>query len=240
MNKVKFFHLSFVLAICVLVISCISSSSPSHFQSQDEIARGGRLYDKWFKVIDSPTPSKSHSKYPPNSSYAKKPGSTWRCKECHGWDYKGKNGVYGAGKHFTGIQGIDSLKGKSVSDFMAKFTNKHQEFGNMFSKEDLKALALFVNHGQMNMNQYIDPVTTKAKGNADKGKIYYRTLCSSCHGAEGKMEDMPVMGTLSRKNPWECLHKILNGQPEEDMPALRALDIQVSIDVLSYLQILPD
>ena len=25
-------------------------------------------------------------------------------------------------------------------------------------------------------------------------------------------------------NPWEVMHKILNGQPGEQMPALRALD----------------
>ena len=31
---------------------------------------------------------------------------TWRCKECHGWDYAGKDGAYGSGDHRTGIVGV--------------------------------------------------------------------------------------------------------------------------------------
>jgi thiosulfate dehydrogenase len=36
-------------------------------------------------------------------------------------------------------------------------------------------------------------------------------------------------------NPWEVMHKILNGQPDEEMPALRALDRQVVADILSHM-----
>ena len=33
--------------------------------------------------------------------------STWRCTECHGWDYVGANGAYGvAGSHYTGFSGV--------------------------------------------------------------------------------------------------------------------------------------
>ncbi len=35
------------------------------------------------------------------------------------------------------------------------------------------------------------------------------------------------------------MHKILNGQPGADMPAMRALDMQISVDILAYLQTLP-
>jgi thiosulfate dehydrogenase len=47
------------------------------------------------------------------------------------------------------------------------------------------------------------------------------------------------MGKLANDNPWEVLHKVINGQPNEEMPALIAFDIQVAIDVLAYLQRLP-
>lgn len=38
---------------------------------------------------------------------------TWRCKECHGWDYKGKDGVYGeaGNSHFTGFPGLVDADG---------------------------------------------------------------------------------------------------------------------------------
>lgn len=40
-------------------------------------------------------------------------------------------------------------------------------------------------------------------------------------------------------NPWEVMHKILNGQPDEKMPALRALDRQVTVDIMAHLTTLP-
>ena len=43
----------------------------------------------------------------PNSN-SKTGASTHRCKSCHGWDYKGKNGDYSKGKYMTGINGIES------------------------------------------------------------------------------------------------------------------------------------
>ena len=36
------------------------------------------------------------------------------------------------------------------------------------------------------------------------------------------------------------MHKILNGQPDEDMPALRALDRQVIVDIMSHMGTLPE
>lgn len=40
-------------------------------------------------------------------------------------------------------------------------------------------------------------------------------------------------------NPWEVMHKLLNGQPAEEMPALRALDRKVVSDIMRYLMTLP-
>ena len=83
-----------------------------------------------------------------------------------------------------------------------------------------------------------------ADGSADPelvlGRDVYQRRCANCHGADGKLpKDMPPLGQLSNKNPWEVLHKILNGQPDEKMPALRALPLEVSADVNAYLQTLP-
>ncbi len=40
-------------------------------------------------------------------------------------------------------------------------------------------------------------------------------------------------------NPWEVMHKILNGQPGEEMPALRAFDRQVVLDIMAHMATLP-
>ncbi|RKZ37547.1 MAG: hypothetical protein DRQ37_01605, partial [Gammaproteobacteria bacterium] len=80
----------------------------------------------------------------------------------------------------------------------------------------------------------------KVKGNVAKGEAYYNTICAGCHGKDGmKVKDMKPMGKLANSNPWENMHKIMNGQPDEQMPALRALDEQIAVDTLAYTQGLP-
>ncbi|MDP3861394.1 MAG: hypothetical protein Q8Q63_07395, partial [Phaeovulum sp.] len=62
--------------------------------SQGSIARGGKLYDKWYKVIGVEAPTVSHPLYPAtNEKYAADPAANWRCKECHGWDGLGAAGA---------------------------------------------------------------------------------------------------------------------------------------------------
>ena len=41
------------------------------------------------------------------------------------------------------------------------------------------------------------------------------------------------------KNPWEIMHKITFGQPDEEMPALYMFDRQVPADIMAYLATLP-
>ncbi len=72
---------------------------------------------------------------------------------------------------------------------------------------------------------YIDRITKKAKGNSNRGQSYYQTVYVGCHGLGGKGEETPSLGKVANDNPWEVLHKIDNGQPGVEMPALRALDI---------------
>jgi len=36
------------------------------------------------------------------------------------------------------------------------------------------------------------------------------------------------------------MHKVLNGQPAESMPAMRAFDPQIAADIVAYVQTLPE
>ncbi len=64
------------------------------------ISRGGQLYDKWWAVIEADAPKTTHPAYP--AAGKKKGSTTWRCKECHGWDYKGRDGKTHAEKGMYG------------------------------------------------------------------------------------------------------------------------------------------
>src|SRR6056297_765717 len=95
----------------VAAVMGMAASTMAIAADEGSIARGGRLYDKWYKEIDDKAPGESHKLYPSDATYADKPGSNWRCKECHGWDGMGADGAYSSGKHFTGIKGINGMKG---------------------------------------------------------------------------------------------------------------------------------
>lgn len=214
--------------------------SASAIAAEDEstMARGGMLYDKWYKVIGADKPTQDHPLYPTDKAYFGKADANWRCKECHGWDTLGKDGAYASGKHFSGIPGVQAYAGKSPASVVAVLMGPSHGYGDKLSSDDLNALGLFVTKGTVDMNQYIDS-NKKPIGNAAKGEAYYNTVCAKCHGTDGLLpDDMPPLGSLMG-NPWEVMHKILNGQPDEAMPALRAFDHQIAADIMVHMTTLP-
>ena len=102
------------------------------------IARGGMLYDRWYEVVEHAKPEQSHPAYPKDKKYAEKPGSNWRCKECHGWDYRGKDGAYSSGKHATGIIGMQGLKGVHPSQIISVMKNDTHRYDGKMSDEDFQ------------------------------------------------------------------------------------------------------
>ena len=205
------------------------------------IARGGKLYDKWYKTNSTGTPKGANPAYPDSGKYKGKKGSDWRCKECHGWDYLGKNGAYSKGKHFTGIDGVLQAGAKGETDLKALLRNKNHGYtAGMLTERDIADLSNFIRKGMLDMDRHINRETGKVTGDVNRGASYYQTICAGCHGLDGKKEEeAPPLGKLSHKNPWETLHKIRNGQPGSEMPSMQAFDIGVSVDILAYLQTLP-
>ena len=206
---------------------------------QGSIARGGKLYDKWFKVVKVEAPTEVHKLYPTDAQLADDPASTWRCKECHGWDGLGAAGAYASGKHATGIKGINGMIGAAPEAIIAVLTSESHGYGDKLSKENLADLANFVAYGQVDLTPYVDVATKASKGDAAAGGQVFNTICAACHGYDGMLpKEMPPMGALAG-NPQEAFHKILNGQPNEAMPALRAIDHQITANVLAYMATLP-
>ncbi len=228
-------------AVAILAAVSLGAISTAAFADPDQgsIARGGKLYDKWYKVIKADTPTETHPLYPSsNEKYAKQPNNNWRCKECHGWDGRGVDGAYKSGSHATGIKGVNGMAGGDPAAVIAVLKSKQHGFSDKLSDEDMTDLANFVVYGLPDWAKYVGD-DKSVKGDAAQGKQVYGTICANCHGADGKEpKGMPPLGSLMG-NPWEIMHKVLNGQPAETMPALRALDHQVSADVLAYLKTLP-
>lgn len=234
------------LATALLAGAMLLTAMPVAAEEIDSsVARGGRLYDKWWKVVGASEPKQAHPAYPATAKYKGK--GDWRCKECHGWDYMGKDGAYGKGGHFTGIKGIQGAANKDPAGIMAVLTDKTHALGGLMSQDDLRDLAMFVSKGQITMSKFIDPATKQAKGNKARGEPIFNTVCANCHGRDGTRDeddkmlasDSEPLGLVANDNPWEALHKIRNGQPGEHMPALRAFDTQVALDILAHMQTLP-
>jgi mono/diheme cytochrome c family protein len=227
------------LAACLGLAFLATGTTSLAEEMESSMARGGKLYDRWYKVVGADKPTESHPLYPSDKGYADDPGSNWRCKECHGWDYKGKDGAYASGKHASGIGGITGAQGAPVADIVAALQGAPHNYGDRLGTEDYNDLANFVSAGQIDMDMYIDSESKAPKGDAAKGEAYYNTICANCHGKDGKEpDDMKPFGA-QMSNPWEVMHKILNGQPDENMPALRALDHQITADIMAHMVTLP-
>ena len=130
-----------------------------------------------------PKPETTHPAWPKSNS--KTGASTHRCKSCHGWDYKGKDGAYSSGKYMTGIKGTKFYNGKEKKEIISILTNKLHNFGDKMSPEDLDDLAFIVSNGQVDFTKFIDSKTNLVKtGNVKQGKEYFDTVCAKCHGTD--------------------------------------------------------
>ena len=232
-----------VKGVAAIIISgLIGFSLPVQAEEESAMARGGKLYDKWYKVIDVDAPKKSHPAYPSDKKYAEKPKDNWRCKECHGWDGKGVDGAYASGKHSTGIKGINGMSGADPDKIIAVLKDSTHGYADKLGHDDFHDLALFVSKGQVDMSKYIDYATKSPKGgNANQGAAYFNTICANCHRKDGsRPKDMGKSLGSQMGNPQEVMHKILNGHPGEKMPSLRAFDRQVIVDILTHIKTLPE
>ncbi|KPK00809.1 MAG: hypothetical protein AMK71_07820 [Nitrospira bacterium SG8_35_4] len=207
-----------------------------------QIARGGLLYDDWLIEVGKKI-SENHPAYPREGRI--KGQNTWRCTECHGWDYKGKSGAYAKGIHYTGITGIRSYENRDPAEIVTILKNETHAFGDMLSEKDFDALALFISNGQVDVDRYIDRRTRKSKGDIANGGRIYLSTCTGCHGTDGKEitfysgKSPEYLGTVANKNPWETLHKIRWGHPGAPMISLVFLDLKDQLDVVTFCQSLP-
>ncbi len=217
----------------------------AHMTTVWDIARGGQFYDNWMAAMEATPPEATHPAYP--AAGKQKGAATWRCKECHGWDYKGVDGAYSKGSHFTGIKGVNGVVGVAPEKLHKIIMNETHAFTEaMMPHTAMEKLALFLSGGLIDMDRYIDRATKVARGNAQRGAAFFQTICAVCHGFDGKAMNFKdaakpeYIGTVAKDNPWETLHKIRFGQPGVGMVSLEVLGIDDLVDILAYAQTLPE
>lgn len=209
------------------------------------LSSGGRIYDNWWNALDKEPPQTTHPSYPATGKTTG--ASTWRCKECHGWDYRGVDGVYGSGSHYTGIKGIYGAIGANEAAIAALIRDPvHGYTEEMINEEELKRLAAFVSRGQADISRYVNLETREIIwGDLNRGRAIFQSICAACHGFDGRALDWgdgdehAYIGTEAFAAPDEVFGKIMNGHPGVAMINLRAFGPEAAHDVLSYAATLP-
>ena len=241
----------YLVVLCSIVITLLVIASTGSADKIEQLtgmmfvrlAEGGILYDNWPAELRVNI-KKTHPSYPAESKI--KGVNTWRCKECHGWDYKGKSGDYFKGSHYTGIKGIRDYVNQDPIEIVKILKDDTHAFGDMIPENAYDALAIFVSYGQIDVDLYIDRASKTSIGDLSNGGRIYLSTCTKCHGNDGKDinfkdEKTPeYIGTVAKRNPWETLHNIRWGHPVTPMIPLVFLDLKAQLDVLAFCQALPE
>ena len=204
-------------------LSAYSQTLSPVLWSTTSVSRGGQLYDKYWAVTGGVAPNGEHALYPQSGTQTG--NTTWRCKECHGWDYIGKDGRYASGSHYTGIKGLFPATNTKWQAFQ-EIKEGHDFGSGELSDDDIWDLVAFYDAGMYDNNFILNP-DGSFKGTLATGQLLYDNgigggaSCASCHGTDGLNEVVPGFtafpGFLSDDNPQEFAHKVFYGHPGSAM-----------------------
>lgn len=214
-----------------------------------DVVWGGRLYDKWWSLEDGsmPTvPPETATTHPlwPETNTAKSGETTWRCKSCHGWDYRGAAGVYGSpsSSYFTEIAGIIPITDgpqptlttpEEIYNFLhdGMLGSVSHGLGDLITDDmAFYALTKFVVTMQEEAlasrapSDFIDDATRLTVGDETAGATHYAMLadeggCVDCHGETGKLLDFADGDPATPPN--EFVDTYARGNPWETLHKIR-------------------
>jgi thiosulfate dehydrogenase len=243
------------LALAALA-GCGSDLPRATALARASLARGGKLYDNW-QAVTGVTPDGDNPAYASTQGTAKG-AATWRCRECHGVDYRGADGNYGSGSHFTGVMGLVASANKSQEELFAAIHDGVDgtgsfHYGTYLSDDDVWDLVRFIRAGIADVTPYLDSAGNPLNGDVANGKVRYGELCVRCHGEDGTKINF---GNASRGprfirdetgNGFNFVHRVRFGlasdlaELDAEMPA--AIDagwtVKDAVDVLTYARTLP-
>jgi mono/diheme cytochrome c family protein len=223
-----------------------------------DLVMGGLLYDKWWVTAGVDEPEGTNPVYPTeeNAMFSDPPrmgSQTFRCKECHGWDYFGVDGFYGPpSSHFTNIEGVlhfDDHFPQEIHDIIAfGIPGEMLAYEGLISDDDIWDLTKFIVDGlidDMLIVDYSSPDNAVLPPfSQENGEVVYNDACAECHGIDG--EGLEAFDTeeisiheVAVENPPEFIHKARFGNPGTLMPSMIDLGFSTQDvkDVLAYSQL---
>jgi thiosulfate dehydrogenase len=198
---------------------------------------GGQLYSDWPRVLLFRGPFTKHPLWKGNAAALNT--ETWRCVNCHGWDYRGSAGVGGDLGVVPNVPGLRHLVGASRRTIVDGI--RHQDHGFVADQLSSEALAYLVNFLIDGQRAVVDLAARARESGADvaAGGDRYRAVCQVCHGETGTQLNLgterapATLQILARTNPWKFLHGMRFGHAGV-MPAFVLLEEGEFLNVLAY------
>jgi len=237
----------------VLVVSGTSFVSAGGMQQTPNVVTGAQLYDKWYAALGVQAPEGNMPIWSRQSTNSRSGAETWRCAECHGWDYRGVDGAYAAGSHKTGFPSLmivtANLSQEEIVAHLQGANDAQHDFSAYLDEPSMQKLAVFLKEGLVDDSQYIDSASLNViGGDVEHGKSLFDATCAKCHGADGakivfRGEGVDeYLGDVAQRDPYRFLHRTRFGVAGTEMPVGFSLGWTPADgrDVLAYAQSLPE
>jgi thiosulfate dehydrogenase len=253
MKYIKTTHILFFILIGAIALLITSAAlAQNEAPSDQELIRGAQLYDKWYSALGVSPPAGDMPIWSRQSTNTRSGADSWRCSECHGWDYRGAEGAYGSGSHYTGFPDVMTLANElTVEEIVSHLEggkDPAHDFSPYMDMPSLTQVALFLKFGLIDDTQYIDPVSLRViDPDMAHGTDLYQSTCAECHGDDGKKIIFSTegineyLGGVANRDPWRFLHRTRFGTAGTNMPVGLSLGWSPADgrDILAYAQTLP-
>lgn len=212
--------------------------SPSH-------VRGARIYDNFFIELDEADPGVDNPLIaigtPTDPAHTLTGMNSYRCSQCHGFDYEG--GIYTFNNGATNnLLELRDVRGRTEEDVFHLLMNGFHIFdgtavvnvhnySTLLTEQAIVDVSDFVVNEIFDTHVYIRAPTSEGLGDITEGMEIYNSQavagevpaftrvdgsnfnCVDCHGDTGNLVAGVDLYTLAWSNPFEWLHRVNFGSP---------------------------
>ena len=219
------------LALSIVVAASVAPACSNDAGFDDytaaDLHEGGRLYDRIWADVPPDDFTDDHPLWAERSdanATTIRGSETWRCKECHGWDYLGVEGEYGTGSHRTGFPGILGTDRppqelfRLLAEEPSNLPSGHA-YSRFMRDRELWDLVKFCLEGAVATDDIIDGSGSFTTESAPGQSLFVTGVgsepsCASCHGADGR--SMPHVEDGHEDEEEEEQGSGVGSEPEHD------------------------